>query len=485
MKKKMLSLMKTILAEGLAASELVVRSMENSFVFGVEHLFQKEEPLYQASFGCLEDIASKTGKGFCINGVDYLRSVEHGRRNFVVFGGTGTGKSSVVALGNLLSLSGPSCLCHDPSGQLLNISAPYLISEGYTISVLDFNDPEHSVGINVLDFIKKPEDANKLAAHLVRSALGTQAPDKFWELSSASLIRLLILLVLRMDVCYRNMANVHHLLTMLAGEPKEVDKLMVKHGTDEMFLEYKALIKGNEKTLSSIVMSAQSALSMWNHDGVRRITAVTTMDISALRTGKHVLFLKNSTSDAPYYRPLLSLIIEEIIGVFMERLPVKGQDRDVWFILDETDTLSLSSLPQVVSNNRKYGLAFMLFFQNVAQVYHGFGEEAGNNLMANCFSKLYLSGMDLRTASELEQVVGKTTVRDARGQQRIVPLFPSQNIQIMPPHEALLICSGQKPFKLRLVPYYDNPYLRRRASKGVFRSQGGSLPHCVTLIPTS
>ena len=473
--------LKTVFTHGKAVGELAAFSLRDSLLF-VEHLSDEKEPIYNASFGDLGDIASPTGRGFCINGTDYLRSKEDTYKNFAVFGSTGSGKSSVIAASNLLTASGQSICCHDPSGQLFNLSAQYLQRKGYLLYVLDLSDEKHSCGINLLDFVTTPSEANKLAAHLVKASFGTKAHDKFWELASTSLLRLLILLLLKMDKSYRTLANVRHLLHLLAGEPKAIDKLMAKHATDEMFLEFKALIRGNEKTLASIIMTAQAALQLWNDEAVCRITAKTTIDFSLFRRRSCALFLKNATFDASYYRPVVSVIMENAIKIYMEHLPVKGVDNEIWFILDETATLSLESLDQVLSNNRKYALGFILFYQNTAQVFNSLGHESGNNLLANCFCKLYLTGADMRTARDLQELLGQTTTNED-GKERVSPLMPAQEIRMLQPNEGLLICGAFRPFKVHLKPFYENPFLRMRTGRSFVYVPHEPIPTTVPLIP--
>jgi type IV secretory pathway TraG/TraD family ATPase VirD4 len=364
----------------------------------------------------------------------------------------------------LLSINGPSVICHDPSGQQLQWSANHFIEIGSKVFVLDFNDPAGSDGINVLDFIQSPSEAGIMAAHLVRASMRNDAPDKFWERASSSFIRQLICLVLRMPAEFRNMANVRHLLTALAGEPKAIDKLMAKYAYNALFLEYKALILGNEKTLSSIIMSSQASLSVWESEAVCRLTSKTTIDFEKFRKEKSVLFLKNATFDAIYYRPLLSIILENVIKVFMNRLPITGIDRPVWFVLDETDTLQLKSLDTVLSNNRKYALGFMLFYQSVFQLFKN-SQEIGQTILGNCFSKLYLTGADMKTATELEHAIGKTTIFDESGKHKVVPLMPAQKIRMMQSDTALLIAGAHKPFLLEMTPFYKSPFLRNKVGQ--------------------
>lgn len=468
------------LSYGFATGEVVGRSMLDSVVYAVDSWSNGPEDWDNATWGDLKDIAGPSGRGFSINGTDFLRDAEHCYRNFICIGGTGSGKSTIVAAPSLLSANGPSIICHDASGQLAQWTAPCSMEKGYRVYVLDFKDERHSVCINPIDFIQSPADANILATHLVRASMGTGAKDRFWELASASLIRLLICAVMKQAKEYRNLANVQRLLVAMLAEPRAVDKLMCRLD-DALFMEYKALIRGNEKTLSSIIMSAQAALSLWENEAVCRLTSKTTIDFKSFRENKSILFLKNATFDAMYYRPLLSLILENVIKIYMEHLPQRG-GRPIWFICDEMDTLQIQSLDTILSNNRKYFLGFMLFYQSLSQL-QKYGQDVGKTILGNCFSKLFLSGCDMQTADELEHLIGKTTIPGERDKKRIVPLMPAQKIRMLQPDTAILVAGAHKPFLVPMTPFYKSPFINMHVGNEPFIYTPNEIPIDVPLIP--
>ncbi len=451
----------TLLSGVATVGEIALKSVYDSLVFGTEYLI--DEP--NEGFGNLEDIASPSGRSICINGTDCLTKPEYGYRNAVFLGGTGSGKSTIIAVPNLLKVNNASIICHDPSGELVNRTGKSLSERGYQVHVLDFNNPNNSIGLNPLDFIKKDNDSNKLAAHLVRNSLGT-SKDKFWELASTDLLALFIKVILRQDKSYRNLTNVLHLLNTFSGDPQAIDRFIAKVADPKEFRDYKALIRSNEKTLQSIVMSCKAALSLWNDDDMGKVTSTSSIDFNEFRKGKHALFIKNTTMDAEYYHSIISFLIESALKVLMQRLPAKN-DRPVWVIVDEASTLNLQSLDNIISNNRKYQISLMLFFQNKAQVYYAYGQEAGSNILANCFTKVYLAGTDMKTAKELEELLGwKNIINDEKEVKQ--PLMTAQQIRTLKSNQALAIIGNYRPIKMQMTPYYENPILRKLASNKPF-----------------
>lgn len=471
---------KSIAHNILATGELALRSFQNSIITGIDYALTEPEDFNNAHFGELSDVANNSGKGWVVNGTDRLTSAESGFKNMVIYGSTGSGKSVGVAIPNLLALNGESVVVHDASGQLCPLVKPYLEEQNYEVHELDWTDGDYSIGVNIFDFLKSNQDINKVAHRIHSTTQGSNAPDKFWLLSSVRLTAFCMSLLNKQQPQYRNMANVLHMIRALAANPRSLDQIVVKYASQEEFAEYKALIKSNEKTLSSILLSCQAGLELWSNQTICRLSSKTTIDIAAFRARPCALFIRNAVFDSAYYNPLNSIVLDNIIGTFMGKLPSKS-DRPVWFILDETSTLDLN-LDLILSNNRKFKLAFQLYFQNKSQAFYK-GKEQGNNLLANCWSQLYLPGCDMATANELQSLLGNTSYTDKNGRKHSEPLMSAQAIRQMKSNEALLICGNHRPFKVHMTRFYDNPFLKRKANAKPLQKIGNNIPANVPLIP--
>lgn len=473
------SIIRSAFGQCAAIGSVTVDSIVASLVYGVERMTTQKRPLYSAEFGDIERIASRTGKGWCINGDLFLKSIEATNRHLAVFGNTGSGKTSGIIIPEILQASAQNFVVHDPSGTVLNATAPYLKKKGYKVYVIDFNDPDHSDALNLVDFVGSSSDAGKLMTHFVRSNLGTRSADKFWEISAISLCRQLLQIALKHPPQYRTLKCVQQLLFAFAAEKGSLFPLAAKYMDDQEFAEFKALVKSNEKTLQSVIMTCQACLELFNSEAVCRLTSTTTIDFD--RKVPSAIFIKNATWDAPFYRPLLSAMIESIIKLYMTSLPSKG-DRQVRFILDECSTLRLNSLENVLANSRKNALAFSCYFQHQGQLFDHMGTEAGNALLSNCYSKLYITS-DLNTSRQLQELLGMRTVADTKGNLRTEPLLPAQCIRQMANDEAIFIHGEHSPFKVKMKPYYKQPFLRMRAATQVYKPEPNNLPKTVPLIP--
>jgi|ERR1043165_1901733 type IV secretory pathway TraG/TraD family ATPase VirD4 len=473
-------LTKTILSYGVATGQLVAGSIRDNLIYTFQQWNEDEDrELYNAKFGDIEKIAIETGKGWTVNGKLFLKNIENTNRHYAVFGNTGSFKSTTI-VSQLLNASGQCFLIHDPSGNLANISARYLQRKGYRVFLLDFNDPDYSCGINLLDFITCESDAGKLASHLVRNSLGDKASDPFWTISSVSILRLLICAVLKLEPKFRTMKNVQQLLFALAAKKQDLKPIVVKSLSDTQFAEFVSLVKGNEKTLSSIIMTCQAALELFNNESVARITSQSTIRFEDFRKQPTALFIKNSTLDATFIRPILSVVIENAIKVFMNRLPQPGE-RQVLLILDECSTLKLDSLELVLANARKNNIGFCCMYQHPGQVISHLGKDAGASLLSNCYSKLFLTS-DLDTSKHLEDLLGRRTITDEKGRTKTEPLLPAQRIRSLKTNEGIFLHGALPPFKLKIYPYFEQHYLRLRASDEEYRGDENAIPKTPAIL---
>jgi|GEM_PF-1487066 type IV secretion system protein VirD4 len=472
--------MKDIFSRSTSLGEMLFDSMRDNIRFGVEQLNAKPKKLYDAAFGEPKELLNELNTGFSISGKAQITK-ELSFMNSAIIGGTGTGKTSVNAICTCLNTQNASLIIHDPPGQLIEKVGADFIKRGFKVYVFDPSNPNGSISINPLDDIKDQQDINKIATHWNKSSMGEGGSEKFWTLASINATRTFLSLLLLQPKQYRNMANLKHLFDVFSGNPKAVHPLAAK-APDTLYSEYRALLAGNEKTMKSIIMTSSAALNLFGDDAVCKVTANTTIDFDEFRKTPSVLFIKNSTFHASYIQPLISMILEQMFQRFMQRLPDKG-DLPIFFVVDEAATLKLDSLDQVVCNNRKYSMGVMLLFQNLAQVFYNFKQDKASTILSNCHSKLFYGSMDMRTAKDLAELLGKRTVTNANGDEIVTDLMHAQDIRMLKYNEALFISGAHKPYKLKLTPYYLNPMLRKRTEGKPFVYRNPNPIKNIQLLP--
>ncbi|MFA6924902.1 MAG: type IV secretory system conjugative DNA transfer family protein [Bacteroidales bacterium] len=466
----------------------IVKIFETAFTIffniieGILSIFNyKEKGVYNAEFAPQSKVFSFfSDYGFCITGKKNL-SVKDSYQNAIVIGGTGVGKSSVVLIPSLYSMRS-SLLVHDPAGELYNKSAGYLLQKGYKVKVLNFANPNISCNYNPITRANSSSEIQKISSMLVQNALGQNSKDPFWNTQAVGLLAMLISILKKQDKEYQNLYNILHLLNNLGGNPKAVDLLFLKYAGDVLFSEYKSFLAYDEKVISGVIATCKASLQIFSDESVAKITSKDDLNFMDFRNERTVLFIQNSVSEQKYYSVLTSLFFEQFFSFIMSRFP-RGDEEDIFFLIDEASSLNLPTLSLAVANVRKHRAGIMLLLQDHSQLIHLYGKYEADGIKANCFAKMYFTGQSLETATELERMLGKCEYKDKEEKKHIRPLMTSDEIRTMALNEALLICGHHNPIKLKLVPYYKNFYLSDYSNIPTPDIENKNMSDSISLLP--
>lgn len=438
---------------------------------------------YTAGFTKESTLLSSRHQGFNLCG-DKSLETKISFQNAILFGGTGVGKSTVVLLPSLYSMKG-SFLTHDPSGELLIKSGGYLKSKGYEVKVLNFADPNISSSYNPLARANTSSEINKVANLLITTSLGSNSKDPFWSTMGATLLFLLISILKKCEPEYCNLFNVRMLLNQMGGSSERVDKLFSEHADEILFSEYKSFISYDEKVVSGVIATCKAALQIFSDESVARVTSFDNIDFQEFRDKPIALFIQNKIAEQKYYAPITSLFFEDYFSFILSRFPEK-HEQDIFLLIDEAGSLKLPTMQLAVSNCRKHNAGIMQLYQTYDQVIQNFGKHEASAITGTCFAKMYFTGQNLETSSELEKILGKHEYteknKDGREDKRTRSLMTSDEIRTMKLTEALLICGHHLPMKIKLTPYYENKtYLRY--SKMPVPDLQSNIPETVTILP--
>lgn len=425
------------------------------FFEGFESLFDRKNNT-DASFGNPSDYIATSNAGFVIDGKRSL-NVGTSRRNLCVVAGSGMGKTQIHVFPTLLNLKS-SAVVNDNSGELAS-TIPYLKSKGVTTHVFNLTK-KTGVYLNPLDGCKgDPSSVRKIAKSLMANA--SKEAD-FFSLSGEDCLALFIEHVVESEpTIYVNLGNVYRLILEYQGSPETVERYMAETANEKTWTKFKALAGNSEKTLKSITATALSALSWLGENPVLAdLTSVSNIRYEDFRSAPHCLFIQSPPSDAAFYAPMVSLILNSFYRFAFAGLP-STNDLDIMMILDEFSTL-ISGLPDysnIISNSRKFRIPQCLILQNESLLSPY--KELKDNILGNCFTRIYYGGQDAK-AFELEKLLGTYTVEDKETKQKKqVPLMSAHQILEMD-GEVLVLTSGKKPIKVKVTPAYKQRKLRRR-----------------------
>lgn len=421
----------------------------------IEFIFKtsKKNKEYSASFAPQSTILSRHNYGFCLTGRRNLTKKDS-YQNALIIGGTGTGKTSVVIIPSLYTMT-DSFVIHDPSGELFMKSAGYLNEKGFDVKVLNFANPNISSGFNPLIRANTSTDIQKVATLLVESSLGGKVKDPFWNAQATNLLTMLITILKTQEKDFQNLYNVRQLLNQLGGSPQSVDSLFSEFATENLFSEYKAFIAYDDKVVSGVIATCKAALQIFNDEYVAKVTSFDDIDFMEFRNKPTALFIQNSIADQKYYSVLTSIFFEQFFSFLLGRFPSRNE-KDIFLLIDEAASLNLPTLPLAVANVRKHRAGIMLLVQDFNQLVHNYGKHDADGIKSNCFAKMYFTGASLETTQELEHTLGKYQYEDEKKGTIIRPLMTNDEIRTMNLNKALLVCGHYSPILARLRPYYKN-----------------------------
>lgn len=443
----------------LATGELVLSETVNNIRTGIENSLESVDTrLYKGEFVDADELLSDSNGGFCIDGTRCLtRKISY--ESVLLTGVTGTGKTSVQILNSVLRMTQSSQVIHDPSGEIFEKTSGYLNKIGYLCFVLNFGLPQCSHRFNPLAYVRTESDINKICALLIRSVLGNTSNDPFWNLQATTVLKIIVALVLKFEPRYRNFANVRFLLKAFAGSRKSVEMLFIKKADQGLFEDFKAVLAMEPKVLSSVLATALAATSMWADDDICQTTSSNSFDFSLLRKEKVCVYIQNSTADARYYSPLIAMFFELLFKEQMSHLP-EDDKKDVFVVLDEAATVYIPLLPLALCNMRKYRTGIFTAWQTYESIISSYHEENAEIIRSNSTTKIYLSGGSQHASEQLEKMLGRIEVKHD-GKMIVKPLMFSEEIRCLDRTEAIVL-SGNKNYKVKLVPYYEQPFIRMR-----------------------
>lgn len=429
-------------------------------------------------------------------------------KHVCVVGSSGSGKSYSVVEPNLLQMHS-SYVVTDPKGVILvNVGKVLqkgplvknakgeMVREPYDIKIFNTINFKKSLHYNPFAYLKTEKDImeflNMLMANTQKE--GASSGDPFWEEAEKLLLSALVsYLIFEAPIEEQNFAMIMEMLN--AFEVREEDESF-KNAIDYLFedleeenpthyavLQYKLFKLAAGKTAKSILISIAARLAPFNINEVKEITSYDELELDTLGDRRTALFVIISDMDKTFnflvaimYSQLFKGLCEKADEEYGGELPYK-----VRFILDEFANIGkIPDFKEKMATIRSRGLSVTMILQAKAQIKDIY-KEAGENILNNCDSYLFLGGSDNTTIKEMVEKLGKQTVymnnvSTTKGSsesssvsvQKIArDLMASNEISILPRNKCLLLINGVDPFKSDKYDLSNHPYYKwtARANK--------------------
>jgi len=406
---------------------------------------------------------SPRNKGWLVDGKGKRVSEQVSYQSMLTVGGMGKGKSSVFVIPNLYTLDNRSMVVTDTSGELYEQTAQYLEMKGFDIQVLNLMDLTKSKHYNPLANIRSFTEIQQTAHLIMKSAPSGKDPkDPFWNLAAEEFLRILIqCLKNRNEPKHFNLGRLKYWLnqyTPPSGRLSKLDEFVMEScggdPHDPLFNDYKGFVQANSKMMSSIVMTANIALSALSNPDIANFLSKNEIDFNKLRTRKTILYVMVKQQDLSYYAFILNLFYTDL---FRHLLAERNPDHlPVYLLLDEFGHLTIPNFAIFATTARKYRVAFWIFLQSLSQLESRYGQQEAETITDGLATDIYMSGLSAKLTEQICKRIGRKRRTDHRERSAYgeINLMNADEIISMENDEVLLLHSNKRPIRMRVTPFY-------------------------------
>lgn len=419
-------------------------------------------------------------------------------KNILVVGGTGTGKTRFFVKPNLMQLHSSYCIT-DPKGQVLVECGKLLEHNSYRIKVLNTINFKKSMRYNPFSYIHSEKDILKLVTTLIANTTGdNKGGDEFWVNAERLLYSALIgYIYYEAPVEEQNFSTLIEFINVM--ETREDDDEF-KNPVDQMFDEleqkkprhfalrqYKKFKLAAGKTARSILISCGARLSPFDIQELRDLMEYDELELDTLGDRKSALFLIMSDTDTTF-NFVIAMLQSQLFNLLCDhadddcggRLPVH-----VRFILDEFANVGkIPNFDKLIATIRSREISASIILQSQSQL-KSLYKDAGDIIVDNCDTFLFLGGKGKSTIKELSELLGRETIdmyntsvtkgtQESHGQnfQKLGrELLAQDEIAVMDGGKCILQLRGVRPFfsdKYDIEKHPNYKYLSDATPKNAF-----------------
>jgi type IV conjugative transfer system coupling protein TraD len=331
-----------------------------------------------------------TASDICFAGIP----LEKGKEvlNTMISGAIGTGKSVLISEAlQAIRLSKSKAILFDPTGEY--IERFYREGKDIILNPFDKRSPPWAPW----NEIKKPYDFINVAESFI-PVMNRKEP--FWEEGAQSVLEdLMNRLAKSGEANNRRLVEVINVMTL-----EEIQEI-VKKLPAAVYMDPEAA-----KTALGIRMNVVRAAK-----ALRYLDAGAPEEQFSIRDwitdGEEDswLFLSTREDMLATMRPLITAWLDTALRAIMTLPP--DRNRLIWNVTDELASLNkINCLKEVITRGRKYGLASILGYQNIAQMREIYGQNDAQTIVSMCQNTLTLRVPDFQTADYISKNLGSQEI---------------------------------------------------------------------------
>jgi type IV secretion system protein VirD4 len=397
----------------------------------------------------------------------------------LIFGPTGSFKTSAAVIPGILEWSGP-LVATSVKPDVLRATLAQRSRKGEVLVL----DPLGASGLQSAQWTPlascgtwagAQQTAVQLANAIEQTPTEEQRPEhRFWKTMGTKFLAPMLFAAATKGL---GMAEVLHWLD--TREDQEINDLLATTGIQPAVDAWASSQSRTDRAVDSLYATAEEVLHVYANQRVAQFTDGHALDLDDFLSGDHTIYLYAPAHQQRLLRPLFEAITQQVVAAAQEkaaRSPDGMLTPRLGLFLDEAgNCAALSELDVLATTARGQGIQLVTVWHDKSQLEARYGPKAAT-ILNNHRAKLFLSGLADLSALELgAKLIGeRQTVEQARsmswdGRHSVNesvgyrPLLPIEDLRRLRPGEGVLVYGHLRPVPIRLRPYYTPTEQRRRA----------------------
>ncbi len=338
-----------------------------------------------------------------------------GYEGVLVVAPTGSGKTTAIAVPNLLEWTG-SGVFNDLKGELYRLTAEYrrevLHNQCFLWAPTDVH--QQSACYNPFFYVSQNPDWRIRDLQLIAETLipANKIGERFWYQSSRDLF-LMIALYCFETKGMATLAEIHD-VSKQAYFFEWFESELAEHDADfSKGLKQNAhsILGADEKTQRNILKDFHTRMSLFNDPTVSLATTKNDFDFRVLRRQKISIYIHIPDADQERLSPLLTLFWTQLIHAMTDTEPQANEPYGVLALMDEFGNMArINKLKAGISFMRSYRMRCLIIVQYLGQIVSTYGREDAKGFL-NSKVKIAFALNDLEDAQFFSKALGTQTVK--------------------------------------------------------------------------
>ena len=378
----------------------------------------------------------------------------------LVIGCTGSGKtqSTILPTLRLAMMAKEPFVINDPKGELYTKLSNRLLSEGYEVTVLNFDDATLGNSWNPLELPARMYKQNKDKSIKLLEDLGyylffdpKDSSDPFWINSTIDYFTgLALYLFENASHDEIHLSSICSLSNQLLDEKVRENFISNLDKNSNIYLNLVGTLNAPMETRGSIISVFNQKMKKYiSRENLSNMLSASDFDICELSNKQTALFIINGHTN--YCDNLIPLFVNQVV----EGVNFFGkQEKTLSILLDEFDSLiPIKDFSKLIAFSRSINVRFTVVIQSYKHLETMYSKEDAE-ILKMCFGNIiYLLSNDIYTLEEISSYCGNQLVDG-----NIVPLITPEELKTMSNFESIIIMPRMMPFRTKLLPDYQTPW---------------------------